>query len=74
MPYFIYRVFPLRRLEQVTEVPSFGEASGQAKALRASPERPADCAIKVIFAATAEEAEQLLLQARPKQPGLADDE
>jgi hypothetical protein len=58
----------------VTEVPSFAEASGQAKALRACPERPADCAIKVIFAATAEEAEQLLLQAREKQPGLADDE
>ena len=74
MPYFIYRVFPLRRLAQVTRTPSFGEASVQAKALRASPERPADCAIKVIFAATAEEAEQLLLQAREKQPGLADDE
>ena len=74
MPYFIYRVFPLRRLERVTEAPSFGEASGQAKALRASPDRPADCAIKVVFAATAEEAERLLLQARAKQPGLADDE
>jgi hypothetical protein len=74
VPYFIYRMFPLRRLEQVTRTPSFGEASVQAKALRASPERPADCAIKVIFAATAEEAEQLLLQAREKQPGLADDE
>jgi hypothetical protein len=74
VPYFIYRVFALRNLEQVTQTPTFGEASGQAKALRASPERPADCAIKVVFAATAEEAEQLLLQARAKQPGLADDE
>ena len=74
MPYFIYRVFPLRRLEQVTAAQSFAEASVQAKALRASPDRPADCAIKVIFAATAEEAEKLLLQAREKQPGLADDE
>jgi hypothetical protein len=74
VPYFIYRVFALRHLEQVTQTPTFGEASGQAKALRASPERPADCAIKVVFAATAEEAEQLLLQARAKQPGLADDE
>ena len=74
MPYFIYRVFPLRRLEQVTEAQSFAEASVQAKALRARPDRPADCSIKVIFAATAEEAEQLLLQARERQPGLADDE
>ena len=37
MPYFIYRVFPLRRLEKVTEKPTFGEASVEAKALRASP-------------------------------------
>jgi len=74
VPYFIYRVFPYRRLEQVTQTQSFGEASGQAKALRASPERPADCAIKVIFAATADEAELLLMRAREKQPGLVDDE
>ncbi len=74
MPYFIYRVFPLHRLEKVTDTRSFGEASGQAKALRASPDHPADCAIKVVFAATATEAEQLLMQAREKKPGLADDE
>jgi hypothetical protein len=74
VPYFIYRVFPFRRLEKVAQTPSFAEASAQAKALRASPDRAADCAIKVVFAAGDAEAEQLLLQPREKAPGLADDE
>ena len=74
MPYFIYRVFPFRRLEKVTDLPSFGEASARAKALRASPDLPADCTVKVIFAASEIEAEELLSQVRARAPGLADDE
>ena len=74
MPYFVYRVFPFRRLEKVEAKPSFREASVCAKALRASPELPGDCAIKVIFAATEFEAEELLSQVRAPKPGLADDE
>lgn len=74
MPYFIYRVFPLRRLEKVTDRRSFGEASVEAKALRASPNRPADCMIKVVFAGNETEAERLLSDVRAKAPGLADDE
>jgi hypothetical protein len=74
VPYFIYRVHPFRRLEKVMEVPSFGEASAQAKTLRASPEKPGDCTIKVIFAASEQEAENLLSQVRERAPGLADDE
>ena len=74
MPYFIYRVFPFRRLEKVTDMPTFGEASAQAKALRASPERPADCTIKVIFAADEIEAENLLSQVREPAPGVVGDE
>jgi hypothetical protein len=74
VPYFIYRVFPLRRLEKVADARSFGEASVEAKALRARPDRPGDCAIKVIFAASEREAENLLSQVREKAPGLAGDE
>jgi hypothetical protein len=74
MPYYIYRVFPFRRLEKVTEAPTFGGASAQAKTLRASPDKPPDCTIKVIFAATEDEAEELLSQVRERAPGLADDE
>ena len=74
MPYFVYRVFPFRRLEKVEEAPSFREASARAKALRGLPDLPADCAVKVIFAATEFEAEDLLSQVRAPKPGLADDE
>lgn len=74
MPYFIYRVFPFRRLEKVEAVASFGEASARAKALRASPERPADCIVKVIFAADEHQAEDLLSQVREPAPGVVGDE
>jgi hypothetical protein len=76
LPYYVYRVFafPIRRLEKVEELPSFGAASARAKALRASPDLPDGCAIKVIFAATELEAEDLLSQVRAAKPGLVDDE
>ena len=74
MPYYVYRVFPFRRLEKVDELPSFRDASTRAKALRASPDLPADCTVKVVFAATEPEAEDLLSEVRAPKPGLADDE
>ena len=74
MPYFIYRVFPFRRLEKVDVEDSFGLASTRAKALRASPDCPSDCAIKVIFAPTEHEAEDLLSQVREPAPGVVGDE
>jgi hypothetical protein len=74
VPYFIYRVFPFRRLEKVTDMPSFGAASAHAKALRASPDRPQDCTIRVIFAADENEAENLLSQIREPAPGVVGDE
>ena len=74
MPYYVYRVFPFRRLERIAAQASFGAASARAKALRASPERPADCAIKVVFAANESEAEDLLSQVRTAAPGVVGDE
>ncbi len=74
MPYYVYRMFPMARLEPAGDWPSFKEASARAKVLRADPAKPADCAIKVIFAANPLEAEDLLSQVRAPKPGLADDE
>ncbi len=74
MPYYIYRIFAPRRLEKVTGKQSFGEASAEAKTLRASPDLPVGCTIRVVFAADETEAEQLLSQARAKAPGLDGDE
>jgi methyl coenzyme M reductase alpha subunit len=74
MPYFVYRVFPFRRLEKVDELPTYGAAAVKAKALRVDPALPADCAVKLIFAADEMHAEELLSQVREKAPGLAGDE
>jgi len=74
LPYYVYRVFPFRRLEKVDEAPSFRDASARAKALRSSVDLPADCTVKVVFAATELGAEILLSEVRAPKPGLADDE
>ena len=74
MPYYIYRVFPFRRLEKVDAADAFGQASARAKVMRASPDLPADCTIKVIFAANENEAENLLSQVREPAPGVVGDE
>jgi hypothetical protein len=74
VPYYVYRVFPFRRLEQVAPFPSFGEASARAKELRASRDLPADCTIRLIFAADEQAAEDLLSQVREPAPGVVGDE
>ncbi len=74
MPYFIYRVYPFRRLEKVDEASSYGAAATKAKALRADPALPSDCTVKLIFADNEFHAEELLSQVREKAPGLAGDE
>ncbi|HSN45977.1 MAG TPA: hypothetical protein VLW08_06430 [Casimicrobiaceae bacterium] len=74
MPYYIYRVFPFRRLEKVDAAASFREASTRAKALRASADAPPDCVVKVIFAPDEIEAENLLSEVRTRPAGPGDDE
>lgn len=68
MPYYIYAVRPFAQLEQLAEYAAFKDASMQAKALRA--QQPADdrASIRVMFAATPLEAEDLLLQIREPRP------
>lgn len=74
MPYFVYRIHRYGGLERVDESASFRDASARAKALRASPDLPPDCTVKVVFAATDFEAEELLTQERTPKPGLEGDE
>lgn len=74
MPYFVYRIHRYGGLERVDESASFRDASARAKALRASPDLPPDCTVKVVFAATDFEAEELLTQERAPKPGLEGDE
>ncbi len=74
MAYYLYRVFPFARLEKVTQFDAFGDASAAAKKLRAAADLPADCRVKVIFAENELQAEDLLSQVRPREPGVVGDE
>ena len=76
MPYFIYRTtdFPVRRLEAAGREESFRTASALTKALRASPDLPAGCTVRMVFAHSELEAEDLLNQVRVAAPGVVGDE
>jgi len=76
MPYFIYRAFafPVRRLEAAGREDSFRAASACTKALRASPDLPAGCTVRMVFASSELEAEDLLNQVREAAPGVVGDE
>ena len=76
MPYYIYRTFafPIRRLESAGSEESFRAASARTKLLRASPDLPADCVVRMVFANSELEAEDLLSQVRVAAPGVVGDE
>lgn len=76
MPYFIFRTFafPIRRLEIAGSEESFRTASAHTKALRASPDLPAGCVVRMVFANSELEAEDLLNQVRAAVPGVVGDE
>lgn len=67
MPYFVFRVQPFAQIEKLAEFNAFREASGHAKALRASGGE-ASGRIKVMFAESEQLAEDLLCQIRDPQP------
>jgi hypothetical protein len=69
MPYYVYAVRPFAQLECLGEHAAFRDASAKAKALRAERQAAGE-SIRVMFAATALAAEDLLLQRRePPPPG-----
>lgn len=68
MPYYLYKVFPMFRLEKVAQFAAFAEASAAAKQMRRDPALPADCRVKVIFADDVLGAETLLTEVREPQP------
>jgi hypothetical protein len=76
MPYYIYRIheFPVRRLEAAGCEDAFRAASARTKALRASPDLPRGCTVRMVFAQSELEAEDLLNQVREAAPGVVGDE
>lgn len=69
MPYYVYAVHPFAQLQQQGEHAVYKDASAQAKTLRAAQvEGERKPQIRVMFAASALEAEDLLLQIREPRP------
>lgn len=73
MPYYVYRVRPFAQLEQLAAFTAFPEASKHAKALRAADAGDTSAGkVKVMFAETPTQAEDLLCQIR--EPGPSGDD
>ncbi len=68
MPYYIFRVKPFMQLDKLSEFDSFKEASAQAKILRTTGLPDPAIKIKVMFADTELQAEELLCQPRAAGP------
>ena len=76
MPYFIFRTFafPIRRLELAGQDDSFRDASAFTKVLRANPDLPEGCVVRMVFANSELDALDLLNQVRAAAPGVVGDE
>ena len=72
MPYYVYAVRPFAQLERLGEHAAFRDASAQAKSLRDDARADRATRIRVMFAADALAAEDLLLAVR--DPGPAGDD
>ncbi len=64
MPYFVYKIHPGKRLEQMTQFESFEEAKTFAREHRASLVPEDDYIVKIIFSKDTEEAEKELTRHR----------
>ena len=73
MPYFVYKVFPMRLLEKIQEFESFKDASKHAKELRTKLTPQDNYTIKVIFGENELAAEDILSQVREPQPMTGED-
>ncbi len=68
MPYFIYEIFPPKRLQLVDSFAAYREARTRARTLRAALGADAVQTVRVIFAQSTEEATRLLTEPREPRP------
>lgn len=75
MPYYIYRVveFPIRNLEKLEQHDVYREASARIKQIRKELTEGSPANIKMIYAESELQAEDLLNEVREPQPMLGDD-
>ena len=68
MPYFVYEIFPPKRLQLVESFDDYREARTRARGLRAALGADAEQTVRVIFARSTEEATRLLTEVREPRP------
>ncbi len=68
MPYFIYKIRPVKQLEYVETIEKFRDAKQQAKAMREALTVADNCTVKIMFAKNQTEAELLLKEEREARP------
>jgi hypothetical protein len=68
MPYFVYKVFPRKRVEFVQHAQQYREARDLARSMRKAQVQGDDYSVKVIFARNPDEAERLLTEEREPRP------
>lgn len=73
MPYYVYKIFPPKRLELVAEFGDYASARARARELRSLQTPEVTYTAKLIFARSELEAAHLLMQEREK-PVLREDE
>lgn len=75
MPYYIYKVFdfPLRRVEKIEQHDIYKQSAERSKELRRELALTERCNVKMIFAETELQAEELLMEVREPAPELGDD-
>jgi hypothetical protein len=68
MAYYIYKIFPPKRLEYIDEFESYRDAKKLARSMRMELAPEDDCAVRMIFAPDRERAESLLKEVRQARP------
>jgi hypothetical protein len=68
MPYFVYKLYPTKKLESIASYPKFPEAKQHARELRNTLTGNEDYVVKMIFAKNEAEAEKLLTTEREYRP------
>ena len=73
MPYYVYKIMPMRLLEKVEQFDNFKEASAFAKSMRAKLTAQDNFTVKVIFGENELQAEDTLNQVREPEPMTGED-
>jgi hypothetical protein len=68
MPYYVYKIHPPKRLEYVEAFENYRPAKTFVRTMRETLLTGDDCAARIIFAATRNEAERLLKEVREARP------